>query len=165
MQILKVAILTAVLAVGATAHATDFSARVEASALLDEMNMRASYDQLVNVMLDNQMKQNPSLTPYKAVMAEFFKKYMSYDALKPDIIGIYEANFSADELHDIRMFYGTPTGKKMVKLMAEVSRQSAELSTKRVQEHVGELQQMTKVEAERINRAQAPAAAQPATPP
>lgn len=164
MRYFNAAVMIVALSFGASTHASDFSARVEASALLDEMNMRTQFDQLVNVMLDSQMKQNPSLAPYRAVMSNFFKKYMSYDSLKPDIMGIYEANFTAAELHDMRMFYATPTGKKMVRLMAEIARQSAELSSKRVQEHIGELQQMIKDEAERINRAQAPAAAQPATP-
>jgi hypothetical protein len=170
MQTLKAAILMIALTLGVTAQATDFSARVEASALLDEMNLRAQLDQVVTVMLENQIKQNPNLAPYKGVMAEFFKKYMSYDSLKPDIMGIYEANFTAAELHDMRMFYATPTGKKMVNLLGEITRQSVALSAKRVQEHTGELEQMINAEAERIKQAQTPAAAapavaQPVTPP
>jgi hypothetical protein len=161
MQLLRAAVLTVALAFGASAaQATDFSARVEASALLDEMNMRSQFDQLVNVMLDNQVSQNPSLAPFKAVMAEFFRKYMSYDALKPDLIAVYENNYTVAELHDLRMFYATPTGKKMLRLTPEIARQSAELGTKRVQEHVAELQQMIKDEAERIQKAQAASPAQ-----
>lgn len=122
----------------------------EAEKLLDTMKMDRALQHSIEVMLNLQLQQNPSLAPYKAVMIEFFQKYMSYQSLKSDLITIYAEAFTASELHDINSFYATPTGQKTIEVIPVLMSKGGQLGAKRVQENISELKQMIKKESERI---------------
>jgi hypothetical protein len=47
-----------------------------------------------------------------------------YDEFADLIAGVYAANFSADELHDMSAFYQTPTGQKVLRMMPTIAQQS-----------------------------------------
>lgn len=133
----------------------DDAARVEAGKLLDSMNMQATLDQAISTTLDAQLAQKPELAPYKHVMLAFFAKYMSYAALKQDMVTIYASEFSASELREIRDFYSTPTGKKAVQKIPSLISKGAEMGAKSVQDHIPELLQVIQQESERIQKLQA----------
>lgn len=128
----------------------DEASRVEAEKLLDTLGMQAMLDQAVNTTLEAEIKNSPVLTPFKDVMLAFFRKHMSYDVLKPELIEIYAEEFTASELAQIREFYSTPTGKKTIEKLPALMSRGAEIGTKHVQEHIQELQQMIKEESEKI---------------
>jgi len=130
------------------------AARVEAERLLDSLNMQENLDQAIDVMLDVQLKQNPNLVPYKKVMLDFLGKYMSYEALKPELITVYSTEFSTSELAEARAFYSTPTGKKFIARMPALISKNAEIGSKSVQDHLPELEQMLEKEIDRIQKAQ-----------
>ena len=130
----------------------DTESEKEAAKLMDAVGMQSALEQSMQQMLDVQINNNPSLSPFRAVMKEFFSKYMSYESLKPDIIRIYADAFTAQELTDIREFYGSKTGQKAIKLMPQLMRQGGEIGAKRVQAHIGELESMIKAEAERLKK-------------
>jgi hypothetical protein len=98
-------------------------------------------DKSIDQMLDMQIRQNPTLTPYRSVLQNFFRKYMSYESLKPEIIKIYSENLSVKELNDIIAFYKTPTGQKTIEVMPQIMQQSMQLGSSKVQKHLPELQQ------------------------
>ena len=100
------------------------------------------------------MQQNPTLVPFKNVMMQFFQKHMSYESLKPDMVKIYSDAFSASELKELIAFYRTPTGKKTIEKMPQLMAQGGQIGAKRVQDNIGELQQLIKEEAERIKNSQ-----------
>ncbi len=131
-------------------------ARAEAEALFEAIGMRVTVDQNVDVMLDAQIKQRPELAPYRNVMQSFFEKYMGYDALKNDLLGLYIATFTAKELREVRKFAETSAGRKVITQMPMLMRQGAEIGTKRAQQHIDELQKMIKDETDRLNRAKPP---------
>ena len=56
-------------------------AEQEANILLSTMGMKEAMVQSMEQMINLQLQQNPSLEPYKAVMMEFFNKYMSWESL------------------------------------------------------------------------------------
>ncbi len=134
-------------------HQVD-DARAEAKILLSSMGLEKILSQSMEQMLDIQIKQNPSLLPYKAVMIEFLAKHMSYKSIEPEMIRIYSEAFSAQELRDINNFYQTPTGKKTIELMPALVAQGAEIGAKRVEENATELQQMILKESERLQNSQ-----------
>ena len=140
----------------AGASFAEVDSRAEAEALFEAIDMRVTVDQNVGVMLDAQIKQRPDLAPYRNVMQAYFEKYMGYDALKDDLIGLYMATFTGKELREVRKFAETTAGRKVIVQMPMLMRQGAEIGTKRAQEHLAELQQMVKDETDRLNRARKP---------
>ena len=133
---------------------SDPAAESEAEKLLNIIGMEEVFDQTITQMLDLEMQKNPSLAPFRGVMMEFFRKHMSYEVLKPDLLKIYADEFTADELKDINTFYSTSTGQKTIQKMPDLITQGAELGSIRVQQNLPELQQMIQTEAERIQNAQ-----------
>ncbi len=125
-----------------------------AKRLLESMNMEASLNGTIDAMLQLQIQRNPAMAPYKQVMKKFFSKYMSYDSLKNDFVTIYADAFTETELNDFAAFYSTPTGKKAISKMPELSSKGAQLGASRVQAHTQELQDMIKEETQRLQKLQ-----------
>ena len=126
----------------------------EAEKLLGIMGIDTALEQSIEQMLQVQLQQNPALAPYKHVLMEFFLKYMSFESLKPEMAKIYANAFSAEELRELNNFYRTPVGMKTIKLMPTLMGQGAQLGASRVQENIGELEQMIQAEANRIQELQ-----------
>jgi hypothetical protein len=86
------------------------------------------------------VKQNPSLAPYEPQMRAFLMKHMSWASLKDDMIRIYTAEFSEQELKELMAFYQTPVGKKSVEKMPVLLQKGAEIGQQKIQKHLPELQ-------------------------
>lgn len=130
----------------------DTSSEREAEKLLNTMGMEEAMIQSMSQMIDLQLQQNPALAPYKSVMMQFFAKHMSWESLKPEFLKIYSEAFSANELHEINEFYATETGKKTIQLMPLLMAQGGQIGASRVQQNIGELQEMLKTESERLKK-------------
>lgn len=128
----------------------DTDARKEAEQMLAGLNMDSALTQSMEEMLNLQLAQRPSLAPFKGVMLDFLKKYMSYDSLKEEMIDIYADAFTATELREINAFYRTPTGVKTIRLLPELMAKGGQLGARKVQEHMEELQDMLTAEAKRL---------------
>lgn len=153
MKVIQVLCMVVGLSVFSVAQA-DTAGTKEAEKLLDLMDMEQALDDSMSGMLDLQLQQNPSLAPYKGVMLEFFRKYMSYESIKPDMAKMYADAFTAAELQELTAFYSTDVGKKTIEKMPELMMQGAQLGTNRIQNNMGELQQMIQAEAQRIQQLQ-----------
>jgi hypothetical protein len=153
MKVLKIGILVGLMAFLPIAIAQS-DAEKEVEILLEMMGLETAMDQSISVLLDAQINQNPELAPLKSVMMEFFRKHMSLESLKPDLIKIYTETYSVTELRVINAFYATDTGKKTIKTMPELMAKAAQLGATRMQENIGELQEMIRVETERLNNLQ-----------
>ena len=116
------------------------SHRAAAEALLNLMDMDKMMSQSVDQMLQIQIKQNPALAQYEKQMRDFLTKYLSWASMKDDMLNIYTTEFSEDELKQLTAFYQTPLGKKTVQKMPALMQKGAEMSQKRLQEHLPELQ-------------------------
>lgn len=149
MKISKLLLLLSFLCMSSISVA-DTASDKEAEKLLNIMGMDQAFEQSISQMLDLKLQQNPALAPYKGVILEFFSKYMSYESLKPDMLKIYSEAFTADELKEINRFYATEVGKKTIEKMPTLMAQGGQIGAARVQENIGELQEMIKAEAERI---------------
>ena len=96
--------------------------------------------QSVDQMLQIQLKQNPAIAPYEQQMRAFLNKYMSWASMKDDMLKIYTVEFTEAELKELTAFYQTPVGKKTVQKIPQLMAKGAELSQKRMQDHMPELQ-------------------------
>jgi hypothetical protein len=128
--------------------------RAAAEQLLNLMEMEKMMSQSVDQMLAMQMKQSPGMAQYEPQMRAFLSKYMSWGTVKEDMVKIYMAEFTEPEIKELIKFYQTDVGKKTVQKMPTLLAKSAELSQKRMQEHMPELQQAIQGSA----AAQSPAA-------
>ena len=133
---------------------SDEAAKKEAEKLLNTMGMESALQESISQMLDLQLQQNPALSPYKMVMMQFFKKHMSYESMKPEVIAIYVEAFNASELKAINDFYSTDVGRKTLEKMPMLMAKGGQLGMQRVQENAEELQTMIQQEAERLKKLQ-----------
>ena len=135
------------------AYASDASRQAEAARLLDAMDMQATLDASIEMTMDSQLAANPALAPYRAVMLDFFRKYMSYQSLKADLAAIYADMFTEEELAAIRAFQESPVGKKATHLQPQLMQRAGELGQQRVQANLSELTRMIEAETARIKAA------------
>ncbi len=124
----------------------------QAEVLLEKLDLESLLNASIEQTLERQMQQVPAMRPYKRVMLQFFAKYMSYQALKPAMVGLYSPAFTAQELSEISAFYDTPTGKKTIRLLPELMAKGGEIGLQQVQAHMPELQQMIKDEAATLGK-------------
>jgi len=132
----------------------DAASSAQAEALLSKLNMKTAMEKSMNSLIDLQVQQQPALGPYREVMKSFFRKYMSYESLKPDMVKIYADAFTAQELKEINAFYDTDTGRKTLEMMPTLMGQGGQLGARRVQENMEELRQMIEAESQRLQAAQ-----------
>lgn len=95
----------------------DAANKEQATLLLQTMDMDKAMNASIEQMMDIQIKQSPTLLPFRGVMAEFFRKHMRFEVLKEALAEVYGNAFTAKELEDITRIYETPTGKKSIQLM------------------------------------------------
>jgi len=151
MKLLNTVLMIALLTFQTFVFAEDKEdAKKQAEILLQTMQMERVFERSIAQMLNIQIQQKPELAPFKQVMLDFFKKYMSYESLKLDMINIYAEAFTASELKDINIFYRTSTGIKTIKLLPGLMAKGGQLGARRVRENITELQQMIKAEVQRL---------------
>ena len=128
-------------------RATEATHRQAAESLLSLMDMDKLMSESIDQMLEMQVKQNPAIGQFKDEMKKFLSKYMSWSSMKEDMIKIYTAEFTEQELKELLAFYQTPLGKKTVAKMPKLMAKGAELGQQRVQEHLPELQKAIQEQA------------------
>jgi hypothetical protein len=135
--------LLAALAVPAAEGGGDSALREKlADELLAAMNMEKNFADSIEKMVDVQTSQNPMMKELREPMLEFFRKYMSYESMRVEMVKLYAAEFAAGELRDLIAFYNTPTGKKAADKMPVLMQKGAEVGMRRVQQNQAELQKI-----------------------
>ncbi len=122
--------------------------------LLEAMNVKVALQKSIDAMLDVQLRQRPAMRPYKDILLKFYRKYMSYESLKDDMVQIYADAFSEKELNEIAKFYRSPVGQKTIEKMPELLAKGAKLGIERVRKNLPELRSMIAKEAKRIEKTQ-----------
>lgn len=125
-------------------------AAFEAEQLIKEAGTKASMEYMTGLMLSQQIRQNPGLKPFEAVIREFLEKHVSYESVKGELVQLYVDAFTLDELIELRKFYGTDVGKKSVLVMPDLMQKGSEIGARRVRENLAELQASIAQEKERL---------------
>jgi len=124
-------------------HAADSVAhRQQVETLFRLTQMENKIQESVDSVVQLQLRQNPQLAQQEPAVREFFTKYIGWNALKNDITEMYLSSFSEQELEQINAFYITPAGQKVIKVVPELVMQRNQLSMQRLQQNIGELQQI-----------------------
>lgn len=140
----SVAALALVLAAGlpAAGVAQTPTQTESAAELLEVMKMDDAIRDATMMSVEMQVEVNPALAPFRDVMSEFVDKYLTWQAMKPDLIQLYAESFSEQELRELIAFYKTPTGQKTIALLPDLTRKGAEIGARLMERHGQELQQM-----------------------
>ena len=122
-------------------HAGPYSHREAVARLFELTHMQRLIEDSVDDVLALQITQNPALAEHREVLRAFLRKYIGWQAMKEDLAAMYLQTFTEAELDEMNAFYGSPTGQKVLQRLPELVRQRNQLAMRRLQEHIGELQQ------------------------
>jgi hypothetical protein len=125
-----------------------------ATELMQVMHADKTLHDQISAAFDVQIQNNPAMVPYRGAMQQFADKYLTWDAIGPQLTTAYAEVFTESELKDLIAFYKTPTGQKLSSQQATLSAKGQAIGLSVVQAHQGEL-------ADLIRRQQA-GATQPA---
>jgi len=109
--------------------------------LLRTTKMDTLLDQTIDSVVKAQVAQNSDLAKVEGVMRQFMAKYMSWEALKPQMMALYMDTFTEQELREINAFYKTSTGQKTLTAMPGLFQKGMAIGQKAVQDHLPELQE------------------------
>jgi|GEM_PF-1785649 len=136
-----------------------------AEELLQVMKMEQATKQSADVMFETQLKQNPQLVQFKDIIQEFMTKYLGWQELKPEYVKLYTDLYTEPEIRQMIQFYGTPLGQKMQATMPQLMARSVEISQKRLQDHMPELQGKIMERVQSQQKQQQPQQPQPGAAP
>ncbi|MBI3713811.1 MAG: DUF2059 domain-containing protein [Burkholderiales bacterium] len=77
--------------------------------------------------------QKPVVDKFAEKSVALMKEELSWDKLKPPVMAAYASVYTDKEVKDIIKFYQTPTGKKLIKKMPELTQVTMGLVQKSVQ--------------------------------
>ncbi|MEP7009759.1 MAG: DUF2059 domain-containing protein [Acidobacteriota bacterium] len=107
-------------------------------------------------MIDAQIKANPGIAPFRGLLLEWSTKYLTWDAMAPQLIKVYMETFTEAETREMIAFYRTPTGKKALTKMPELFQKGAQIGAEIGKAHQAELQQMVRDKQKELDAAKKP---------
>ncbi|MDE2304430.1 MAG: DUF2059 domain-containing protein [Gammaproteobacteria bacterium] len=156
------------LLIGGSAFAVDppVNARLAAAnRLVDMVGIQATVRASEEGMVSSMIAGNPMLGPYRDVILNWAGQYLSWEALRPQLVQMYAKTFTKAELADLIRFYASPAGRKLVEVSPQLTRQSMAIGQGLARDHIPELQQMIKARAEQLSKLPvAPPPQEPASP-
>lgn len=127
--------------------------------LFKAVNLEAEVKSMPDAMIASEVSRNPGLEPFRDVMVNWLKKYMTWQAMAPELTKLYAANFTEDELKAMSAFYRTPAGKKTLQKLPELTQRSAMIGAQLGQAHSEELKALMTARSEELEKKQKAAAA------
>ena len=109
--------------------------------LFELTHMQHKIELSVNNVLALQLQQSPELREHEELLTKFLEKNIGWTGMKDNLITMYMAAFTEQELNEINAFYSTPGGQKLIQRLPELIQQRDRLAMQRMQENVGEMQQ------------------------
>ncbi len=142
----------------ATAASSAASAAV-AMELFKAMKLPTNIQDTSAAMIDSEVGRNPGLTPFRETMLTWLKKYMTWDAMVPELTKLYTSTFTDEELKQMAAFYGSPAGQKSLEKLPELMQRTAMIGAGLAQPHSDELKAAMTARSEELKKAQAAGAA------
>jgi hypothetical protein len=92
-------------------------------------------------------------------MLNWLKKYMTWDAMVPELTKLYTSTFTDEELKQMAAFYGSPAGKKSLEKLPELMQRTAMIGASLAQPHSDELKAAMTARSEELKKEQMAAGA------
>jgi hypothetical protein len=109
---------------------------------LNAVGMEKILQEISSALVENLIRSNPALAPRRDVMVEWAKKYLTWEAVAPELIKIYKKVFTEPELREIIAFYRTATGQKLATKLPELMQNGAVVGGALAGTHIRDLEQM-----------------------
>jgi hypothetical protein len=123
--------------------AADEKGHVEQVDILFKLTrMKQKIDESVESIAQLQLRQSPAMEAKSDQLMAFLEKHIGWNAVKADLYEMYMQTFTEDELKTINDFYITPTGQKIIVIVPQLVQERNRLAMQRLQQNVGELQQI-----------------------
>jgi len=123
--------------------AADDKGHIEQVEILFKLTrMKQKIDESVESVAQLQLRQNPALASKSGQLMDFLERHIGWNAVKADLYAMYMQTFTEDELKTINDFYITPTGQKVIVIVPQLVQERNRLAMQRLQENIGELQQI-----------------------
>jgi hypothetical protein len=103
-----------------------------------EKQMVAGVDNMADVLTQS----NPAMAPFRDVISEWAKKYLTWETMGKELAKLYKQKFSEAEVRELIAFYKTPLGQKVLTTMPDLMQAGMEIGRKIGEEHSFELQLM-----------------------
>jgi len=110
--------------------------------LFKVMDLERTMTASATAMIDAQIQNNPAIAPYRDVMLQWAQKYLTWEAMAPQMIRIQMEYFTEAEVREMTAFYRTPTGQKALEKLPEVMKRGAMIGADLAKAHQSELEQM-----------------------
>lgn len=124
-----------------TASAGPETHRQAVGKLFELTDMQQKIAESVDNVLAIQLGQNPALREHRDLVRAWLEKTIGWEGLKDDVTDMYLKTFTEQELVEMNAFYGSPTGRKVIKQLPELVQQRNRLAMQRMQDNIGDLQQ------------------------
>jgi hypothetical protein len=145
-------ILTLAIGNGAIVHAQSSSATALALQVLELSGMpevlRISDSAYVAALLRN----GPHLRPYRDVLEEWSGHVYDWGVVGPALARRLASDFTVAELGQVKAFYQTPVGRKILVLRPALQRYMAELTFTAAEQYLPELRAKLRARAAALNR-------------
>lgn len=119
--------------------------------LLATMNMKESYEGMIQRITQMQIQAKPELKAIEPAIHAFFTKYMGWEAQRGDIAALYAKNYTTEELKELSKFYQTPLGQKTIQLMPQLAAAGAQIGQSKMMQHMPEMKAMIEAELKNIH--------------
>ena len=132
--------------------------------VLKSIRMDQSIPGTTAAMIDSEISRNPGMAPYREIMLQWLRKYMTWDAMRPELVRLYTDTYTEAELKQLAAFYKTPLGQKTLTKSPELLQRTAMIGAKLGQEHGEELTKAMSARREELLKEQEKAQAAAKTP-
>lgn len=123
-----------------------------AQELFKALKLQSSLSDTANAMIDSEIGRNPGLTPYREVMVDWLKKYMTWEAMQPELTKMYTETFTEAELKQMAQFYSSPAGQKSLEKLPEMMQRTAMTGARISQPHQDELRAAMEAKSEELKK-------------
>ena len=135
-------LFTASLALPGLSVADDNSHLEQVEILFKLTRMEQKINDSVDSVAQLQLRQNPALEEKRGQLMAFLERHIGWNAVREDLYEMYMQTFTEKELKTINDFYITPTGQKVIVIVPQLVQERNRLAMQRLQENIGELQQI-----------------------
>ena len=135
-----------------TPTANPAAAAAAAQELFKAMHLDTSLNDTSAAMIDSEISRNPGLTPYRQTMLDWLRKYMTWQAMQPELTRMYLDAFSETELKQMADFYSSPTGQKSLQKLPDLMQRTAMAGARLSQEHQDELRTLMSARSEELKK-------------
>jgi uncharacterized protein len=151
--------LTLALALAHPAAAQTPSQVAAADELFKSMKLETQVLNTSAAMIETEVGRTAGMQAYRDVMLNWLRKYMTWEAMKPELIKLYTETYTEAELKELAVFYKTPVGQKSLTKMPELMQKTAMIGAKLGQPHVDELKTLMDARRDELQKQQEKAAA------